>query len=145
MAVSEADNPCLPLVVIDREQEQVAADSELANFVGKELVLLRLRCASGQVFKGVDGIPDPFEPTLRTLWRLTLDRDVPSVLADRHEGRVGNLDRILDHRSSESPSSSAILLNAGWAAVVRPSATSSMLRSIMARLSASSALSASVS
>ena len=62
--MSEADNPYLPLAVIDREQEQVAADDELANFVGKKLVLLRFRCTPGQVFQRIDGIPDLFEPAL---------------------------------------------------------------------------------
>ncbi len=83
MAMSKANDPYLALVVIDREQEKVAADDELANFVGKELVLLRFGCASGQVFKGVDGIPDPFEPTLRILWRLTLDRDTGRACGSR--------------------------------------------------------------
>ena len=36
----EANDPDLPLVVVDGEQEQVAADDELANFVRKELILL---------------------------------------------------------------------------------------------------------
>ena len=53
-----------------REQEQVAADDELAYFVGNELVLLRFRPASGQVLKGLDGIQGSTRASAirRTIW-----------------------------------------------------------------------------
>lgn len=99
----QADDPHLPMGVVDREEDQVTADDELAYFVSYELVLLRFRGATGEALERVDGVPDSLQPGLRILRRLTFGGDAPGLVSNSDERCVGDLDRIfprLLHRSS---------------------------------------------
>jgi len=80
--VTEAHDPHLPPLVVNCEEDQVAADHELAHFVGNKTVLLGLWFPTGHETEGVDSVPHPLQPTLRTLRRLTFDRDAASLVAD---------------------------------------------------------------
>ena len=70
VTVTEADDPDLSVVIIDREQQEVAADEELPHFVPDVGILLGLDCPPRPPFERIHGVPDPLQPAPSVLGRL---------------------------------------------------------------------------
>lgn len=76
MAVAEPDDPDFPLIIVYREQEKVAADDKLPDFVLNVGVFLGSGCPVRRLIERIHGVPNLIEPSLGVCGRLRFYGDV---------------------------------------------------------------------
>jgi hypothetical protein len=91
-AVPKTDDPNLASVIIDREKEQVLSEHELPDFVWNIRVFFSPCTSPRQSLKRIHGVPHVFQPMLRVLRRLSVNRDGMGHITDRAEGGVRHFD-----------------------------------------------------
>ena len=134
----EADDADSVRVFVDCEEDQIIARKRSPHLVTFRKAFRGEVVPLGHVLETIDHVPDLLKPAAGVHRRLAGDGDLSSLRADGIQRGVAEYDGVV-HRFSFKPNSSAIFLMAVLAGCVRPALISSMLRSSIARLLASSA------